>query len=177
MSIHVAITRRVRPDSEDAFQHSLAEFFRASFEHHGVLGVSMIIPPPHAATREYGILRTFATVEERDAFYQSPMYREWEERAKTMTEGEAVYRDLHGLEAWFNQPDLPRPPRWKLAVATLIGVYPTSLLLSNFVGPHLHEVPKVFATLISASLMVIALTWMVMPTVTKLLHRWLHPDA
>lgn len=177
MSIHVAITRRVRPGREAEFQQALGEFFQTSFSHSGVQGAGMLTPPPGSDSREYGILRTFASIQERDAFYASPMFLAWEERARTMTEGEPVYRDLHGLEAWFRQPSGTRPPRWKMAVATMAGVYPTSLLLGTYVGPLVHELPRLHSTLIIAGCMVICLTWIVMPAVTKVLHHWLQPKG
>ena len=46
MAIHVAITRRVRPGCEAEFQKALREFFQTSFGHTGVLGASMLTPPP-----------------------------------------------------------------------------------------------------------------------------------
>ena len=64
-----------------------------------------------------------------------------------------------------------------MAVATLIGVYPTSLALGTFVVPHLHGLPKPLASLIIASSMVLCLTWLVMPQVTRVLHRWLQPKS
>ena len=176
MPIHIAITRRVRPGSEAEFQEGLREFFQTSFAHTGVLGASLLTPLPGANTREYGILRTFASEKERDAFYQSPMFKAWEERARTMTEGEPVYRQLHGLEAWFRSPHGP-PPRWKMALATLLGVYPTSLLLALTVGQAVHAWPIATRSLIIAACMVALLTWGVMPLFTRLLHRWLHPQS
>src|SRR5690349_13741980 len=98
MAIHVAITRKVKPGAEAEFHEGLREFFQASFSQEGILGASMITPPPGAESREYGILRTFASAAERDAFYASPMFKAWDARARTLTVGEAVYRDLHGLE-------------------------------------------------------------------------------
>lgn len=175
MSVHVAITRRVRPGCEVEFQKALAEFFQTSFSHRGVLGASMIVPPPGSTSREHGILRTFASEAERDAFYASPQFQEWEAVAQTLTEGTPEYRDLHGLEAWFRHPDLPKPPRWKMAVATLMGVYPTSLLLGIFVAPLLQDQHHAVRSLIIGICMVICLTWLVMPLVTKVMHRWLHP--
>src|SRR3954468_5497330 len=115
MPVHVAITRRVRPGCEAEFQNALREFLQSSFAHDGVMGASMLTPLPGSDTREFGILRTFADEKERDAFYQSPMFKRWEERARTLTEGEPVYRQLHGLEAWFRTPHNP-PPRWKMAI-------------------------------------------------------------
>ena len=137
----------------------------------------MIVPPPGSDSREFGILRTFADEKERDAFYASPTFKAWEERSRPLTEGVWSSRELHGLEAWFNQPDLPRPPRWKMAVATLLGVYPASLLLGAYVAPALSDQHHLVRTLVISVCMVICLTWIVMPQVTKFLHRWLYPKA
>ena len=176
MPIHIAITRRVRPGCEAEFQQALREFFQTSFAHGGVLGASMLTPPPGSDSREFGILRTFADEKERNAFYGSPVFKAWEERARTLTEGEPEYRELHGLEAWFRSPGGP-PPRWKMAVATLLGVYPTSLLLSLTVGEAVHSWPLAARSLTIAASMVALLTWVVMPLVTRLLHGWLHPQT
>lgn len=75
--IHVVITRRVRPGCEAHYQEALRKFFQTSFAHDGVLGASMIVPPPGSGSREFGILRTFATARDRDAFYASPLFQEW----------------------------------------------------------------------------------------------------
>jgi antibiotic biosynthesis monooxygenase (ABM) superfamily enzyme len=176
MSIHVAITRRVLPGREAEFEAALREFFQASFSHGSVMGANMLTPAPGSDSREYGILRTFANEAERNAFYSSPNFRAWEEKARTMTEGEPSYRPLHGLEAFFHSAD-GAPTRWKMALATLVGVYPTSLLLGFLVAPQLHTLPKALVSLVIASCMVAQLTWVVMPLLTKLLHRWLHPHA
>src|SRR5712664_2470450 len=78
MPIHIAITRRVRLGCEADFQQALREFLQTSFAHGGVQGASMLIPTPGSDSREYGILRTFANEAERDAFYDSPMFKTWE---------------------------------------------------------------------------------------------------
>lgn len=176
MPIHVAITRRVLPGREEEFREALREFFQNSFDHRSVMGASMLTPPPGSNTREFGILRSFSSEAERDSFYQSGLFKAWDERARTMTEGEPVYRDLHGLEAWFRSPSGP-PPRWKMAVATLIGVFPTSAILGKTVGPLTHGWPFPVGPLVFSILMVSMLTWVVMPLVTRLLHHWLHPDS
>jgi antibiotic biosynthesis monooxygenase (ABM) superfamily enzyme len=173
MPIHIAITRRVRPGHEAEFQQALREFLQTSFAHGGVQGASMLTPPPGSDTREYGILRTFANEAERNAFYESQMFKTWEARARTLTEGEPVYRKLHGLEAWFRSSQNP-PARWKMAVATLLGVYPTSLFLAFTAGKVVHAWPMAARSLAIAACMVALLTWVVMPVVTRLLHGWLH---
>jgi hypothetical protein len=176
MPIHIAITRRVRPGCEAEFQAALREFFQTSFSHGGVFGASMLTPPPGSDFREFGILRTFANETERDAFYESPMFKAWEERARTLTEGEPEYRQVHGLEAWFRSPHSP-PPRWKMAVVTLLGVYPVSLLIGVTLSATLKTLPLPLNLLVVSAIIVSMLTWVVMPLVTRLLHGWLNPTS
>lgn len=175
MPIHIAITRRVRPGCEAEFQAALREFLQASFADGGVQGASMLTPTPGSDSREYGILRTFASETERDAFYESPMFKAWEARARTLTEGEPVYRQLHGLEAWFRSPHNP-PPRWKMAIATFVEVFPTAAILSLTLGGAIQPWPFVLSSVVFNASMVALLTWIVMPLVTRALHGWLHTD-
>lgn len=172
--IHIAITRRVRPGCEADFERELREFLQTSFAHGGVFGASMLRPLPGSDSREYGILRTFANEKERDAFYESAMFKAWEERARMLTEGEPEYRPLHGLEAWFRSPHLPA--RWKMAVATFLGVFPVAMILNLTLGPLIRAWPFVLASAVFNACVVVCLTWLVMPLVTRLLHAWLHPQ-
>ena len=174
MPVYVAITRRVRPGMEDEFQQGLRRFIQESFGHAGVMGASILTPPPGSDSREYGILRSFHNEQERDDFYASPAFLAWDKIAKTMTEGDPIYRKLHGLEAWFKSPHSP-PPRWKMAVATLIGVYPTSLFLSFTVARFTSGWPILVSSLVFAASMVALLTWVVMPNVSRVLRPWLQP--
>ncbi len=176
MPIHIAITRRALPGREAEFQQALREFFQTSFGHGGVLGATMIVPPPGSDSREFGILRTFADEPERDDFYASPIFKAWEKKCEPLVEsGSWTQRELHGLEAWFRSPGGP-PPRWKMALATLLGVFPTSLLLAVTVGALVHDWPLPARSFLVAACMVALLTWVVMPLVTRLLHSWLHKN-
>jgi antibiotic biosynthesis monooxygenase (ABM) superfamily enzyme len=171
MPIHIAITRKVLPGKEAEFQGALRRFLGESFLHGGVQGAAMITSLPGADSREIGILRTFADEAERDAFYESSLFKEWEAYASTLTEA-PQYRQLHGLEAWFRTPGVP--PRWKMALLTLGGVYPTSLLLSLSLGPFVQPLSLPVRAFILAFCMVGLLTWGVMPVLIRLLKRWLH---
>jgi antibiotic biosynthesis monooxygenase (ABM) superfamily enzyme len=175
MPIHIAITRRVKPGCEAEFQAALREFFQASFTHGGVLGATMIVPPPGSDSREFGILRTFADEKERDDFYASPIFKAWEEKCRPLTEKDSwSARPLHGLEAWFRSPQNP-PPRWKMAVATFLGVFPTAAILSLTLGAAIRPWSFILRNVVFNAAMVALLTWVVMPPVIRLLHGWLHP--
>ena len=172
-TIHIAITRRVKPGCEAEFQKLLQEFFKTSFAHIGVHGASMLVPPPGSSSPEFGILRTFANAQERDAFYASPMFKTWEDQIKPLTEGEPVHRQLTGLEAWFRSPQNP-PPRWKMAIATYLGVVPVIMSLSLTIGPVVRSWNFVLNNLVFNACVVALLTWLVMPLIARILHRWLH---
>jgi len=171
--IHVAITRKIKPGCKAEFQKLLQEFFKTSFTQIGVHGASMLVPPPGSPSPEFGILRTFANARERDAFYASPMFKTWEERIKPLTEGEPVHRQLNGLEAWFRSPQNP-PPLWKMAIATYLGVVPVIMGLSLTLGPLVRSWNFVLNNLVFNACVVLLLTWVVMPLITRVLHPWLH---
>ncbi|AEA45320.1 antibiotic biosynthesis monooxygenase [Fluviicola taffensis] len=170
MSVHVAITRKVLPGKEEEFKEALRRFLSESFAHDGVHGASMITSLSETNEGEIGILRTFKNKEERDAFYNSEQFQKWETYASTLTE-EPIYRDLTGLEAWFRSP--VAPPRIKMALVTLCGVFPTSLLLYFAVSPLIKDLPVIVRLFVNAALMVILLTWLIMPFLTKLFKKWL----
>jgi antibiotic biosynthesis monooxygenase (ABM) superfamily enzyme len=174
MPIHIAITRQVRAGCEAEFQQSLRQFFQASFAHSAVLGATMVVPPPGSESREFGILRTFTNEQERDDFYASAAFQAWEERCRPLVEGGWSARPLHGLEAWFRSPAGP-PPRWKMALVTLLGVYPVSLLIGYFLSPHLWQLPRALNLFVVSALMVTCLTWLIMPQLTRWLKLWLKP--
>jgi antibiotic biosynthesis monooxygenase (ABM) superfamily enzyme len=175
--IHVAIIRRVKPGFEVEFQQALRDFFQASFSHRGVQGANMLVPLPGSSSPEFGILRTFESEQQRDAFHESPMFKAWEVRIAPITEGEPRCRRLHGLEAWFRGSQLP-PPRWKMALLTWFAVWPISMLVSATLAPLIaQEVPKiVFAGCVAAGIVAV-LTWIAMPVLVKLARGWLQPET
>jgi uncharacterized protein len=105
--IHIAVTRRVKKSHIAEFERALAEFASRSLAEPGARGVHCLHPPPGSESMEYGIMRSFASTADRDAFYQTPLYRKWLTRIAPMVEGEATYRQLEGLEHGFAVRMLP----------------------------------------------------------------------
>jgi uncharacterized protein len=174
--IHVAITRRIKPGCEQEFQTALKEFFARSLGESGVHGAAMLVPPPGSSLSEYGIIRTFASAAERDAFYTSPLYVEWKNRIAPISESDPQIRQLHGLEAFFRQGEPSPPPRWKMAIATYLGVVPVIMTLALTLGPLIRSWNFVLNNLVFNACVVALLTWVVMPLITRALHTWLQAD-
>ena len=174
--IHVAITRRVRPDKTAEFEQSLYAFVAASLAERGSCGVHVIHPPKNSAQPEYGILRTFASSADMKAFYESALYRQWVAGIEPLVDGEPEYRELHGLEAWFRDVGSGPPKRWKMFVLTWLAVWPVSMVIPMIVLPILHPgLSGVVRSGLVAGVIVATLTWVVMPMFVKLAHPWLHP--
>src|SRR6266403_2037011 len=171
--IHVAITRRIKPGREQEFQIALKEFFARSFAEGGVHGAAMLVPPPGSGSAEYGIIRSFANAAERDAFYASPLYLDWKKRVAPLSNGEPDARELHGLEAFFRGTNSAPPPRWKMGIATYLGVVPTIMTLALTLGPAIRTWNFVGYNLVFNACVVALLTWVVMPLITRALRGWL----
>ena len=178
-SVTVSITRTVKPGSEAEFESALHDFVQRSLILDGQLGVHIMRPAPGSGSREYGIVRKFANREALIAFRTSPEYLEWNQIATELTEGNGRVEELTGLESWFTLPGAPLRslPKWKMALLTVLGVYPTSLFLGETVGRFTRVWPLPLRVLVFAVLMVLLLTWVVMPLVTRLFHGWLFPKT
>jgi antibiotic biosynthesis monooxygenase (ABM) superfamily enzyme len=71
------------------------------------------------------------------------------------------------------QPSAPAPPRYKLALLTWAGAYAVITLILTVLGPAMAAWPLPLRTLLLSALMVSALTWLVIPTLTRLFRGWL----
>jgi len=176
--IHIAITLSVRREHVAEFERALTDFARRSLVEPGARGVQCLYPPPGSASTEYGIMRSFATAADRDAFYQSAFFKDWLTLIEPMVEGKSEPRQLHGLEAWFRDSEEPTPPRWKMALLTWLGVWLASMLmravLALALGPNFPQVLE--AALVAAGVVVI-LTWAAMPFLVRIAQPWLRPKG
>jgi antibiotic biosynthesis monooxygenase (ABM) superfamily enzyme len=66
-----------------------------------------------------------------------------------------------------------RPPRYKLALITWVGAYSIITLILALLGPVMSEWPLPLRTLLLSVIMVVTLTWLVIPALTRLFRAWL----
>lgn len=172
----VLALRTVKPGFEEKFEGALHDFISRSLQTEGQLGVSVMRPVQGSGSREYGILRRFSDPESRDRFYESPIFKQWEITVASLTEGEPKHQHLSGLETWFVLPGqravIP-PPRWKMAVVTVVGVWPASMLVPWLLNPLTGKLPTPLQALFVAAGIVILLTWAIMPFLVRILNPWL----
>jgi antibiotic biosynthesis monooxygenase (ABM) superfamily enzyme len=175
-TVTVSITRTVKPGSEAEFERALHDFVQRSLILDGQLGVHIMRPAPDSGSREYGIVRKFANRDALMAFRTSPEYLEWNQIATELTEGSGHVEVLTGLESWFTLPGAPlqRLPKWKMATATFLAVFPVAMILNLTFGPVIQSWHFVLRNAFFNVCVVALLTWVVMPLVTRALHGWLH---
>jgi antibiotic biosynthesis monooxygenase (ABM) superfamily enzyme len=171
--VHEVIMRLVRPGREGEFEALIEQFFRQAAQQPGVLGSYLIRPISGSQSHHYGILRSFNTEEDRDQFYRSELFRQWNEKVASLVEGESHRRHLHGLEAFFPTPE--GPPVWKMALLTWVAVNPAVYIFSHLVPMAFGKLPMLAGLLVTNMFVVAALTWVLMPILMKLFMGWLRP--
>jgi antibiotic biosynthesis monooxygenase (ABM) superfamily enzyme len=65
------------------------------------------------------------------------------------------------------------PPRYKLAVLSWAGAYALITLILWLLGPAIAGWPLILRTLLISVLMAAALTWVVLPALTRVFRGWL----
>ncbi len=169
--IHIAITRKVRPGKEAEFEELTGQFMQHSLGEAGMAGVHFLKPPPGSGNREYGILRSFDNEAAQESFSNSALLAEWVQRVEPLVIGQPELRTLQGLEAFF-RGDTP-PPRWKMALVTWLGVFPCVFIWAKLLSPRLAFLHPILITAVVVAVVVVTLTWGVMPLLTRLFAGWL----
>lgn len=67
----------------------------------------------------------------------------------------------------------PAPPRYKLALLTWVGAYAVITLILAALGPAMAAWPLPLRTLLLSALMAPAMTWLVIPFLTRVFSGWL----
>jgi antibiotic biosynthesis monooxygenase (ABM) superfamily enzyme len=70
-------------------------------------------------------------------------------------------------------PPPARPPRYKQAVITWIGVYPALTLTLALLGPMMEGWPLPLRTLLVTGLLIPVLVWVIFPFLNRVFRSWL----
>jgi antibiotic biosynthesis monooxygenase (ABM) superfamily enzyme len=170
--VTVTVARVVRPDQREAFERWADDVLRVASTFPGNLGASLLHPGPDSS--EYHLVYRFEDDEFLAAWERSP------ERRSALTHGEEMVEDVRyaraqGLESFFTRS--PKPgPRWRMTVLTIAAVFAITSLFQELVTPHVASWPVEIRLALSATVVVLLLGNVLMPALTRLLARWLHPS-
>ncbi len=177
-SVTVCIRWKIKRGKEREFDDWLAGVGRAASQFPGHQGLT-VLRPASAGSQEYVYIFRFDTYPHLQCWEESPERQAWVARARELTEGESRKQVVTGLEYWFALPELPAgspPPRAKMAFVTLLAIYPLSLALPALLAPALTPVPALLRSLVVSVLLILLMTYVVMPRMTRLFARWLYPQ-
>ena len=176
--VTVAISRRLKPGSEAEFERWVDGIISEGSGFPGFLGSGYIRPA--VPDGEHTVIYRFDTPEHFEAWQSSEERLRWSDRSSRFIVGEPHVEKATGLEYWFHDPrdsSDSSPPRWKQALLTWVGLYPTVLLVAYTVGAAVSGWSIPLRSALTTGLAVPIMTWAVMPFVTKLFRRWLRPTT
>jgi len=172
--VTVVFSQHIAPPNHEAFvalHDDVVDRLRG-FE--GFLG-SELLHPVEGVQDEHVIVASFASRSDLDRWLDSDTRRAWLARSEQLIEGDRTMNVVGGFGGWFPaQPTQPQgPKRWKQSIAVFIALFPTSLaitLVRGEIAPNMNVVLGVF---IGNVLGILALSYVLMPRVTRWLGDWL----
>lgn len=173
--VTAVFSQRLRPGSQAAFEDLFAEVATVLRTFDGYLA-SDLLTPVDGVQSDHAVVVAFASRDQLDAWLDAPQRREWLERIEPLIEGDREMSIVGGFGGWFSGDDAhpSGPPRWKQAVAVLLALYPTALGIGWLLRTVAPDLPFAVSMLIANIAGVAALTWLLMPLVTKVLAPWLN---
>ena len=180
-AVTVLITRRVTPGHAAAFEQASNTMTAAARNFPGYLGGQLVRPEADSGADAalYNVVFAFDTEAHLQAWQDSPVRALALAAIAPHIEGQTV-RQVSGLGHWFAAPTGPRqnpPPRWKVAVVTWLGICPTVYALFLLLGELLAPWPLLPRVMLLTALVVLLMTWLVAPQLTRLLKPWLYPAS
>ncbi|HEY9609962.1 hypothetical protein [Allocoleopsis sp.] len=177
--VTAVISHLVKLGREEGYEEWMRGIIPVAKTFEGHLGVN-ILRPQRGIQLEYIIVLHFDHHKNLQAWLDSSVRREWIERVKPLIQEAEDVQVLTGLETWFELPRRPQkspPKRYKMALLTWIGVFLTLSTVRYILRPLLVHFPDLLAQLITIGIVVLILTYVVMPQLTRLFYKWLYPNS
>ncbi|MFM2055721.1 MAG: hypothetical protein RLY71_106 [Pseudomonadota bacterium] len=181
-AVTVLVTRRVKPGHEAAFERTMGDMIAAAATFAGHLGGQLVHPGEDGADEKnlYHVVFAFDSAAHLKIWQESPVRALGLAAVALHTEGEQLVRQVSGLGHWFAVPVGPKqnpPPRWKVAVVTWLGICPTVFVLFLLLGELLAPWPLLPRVMLLTALVVVLMTWVVAPQMTRVMKPWLYPST
>lgn len=140
----------------------------------GFLG-SELLQPVEGVQDEHVIVASFASRADLDRWLESDERSDWLSLTEHLVDGDRTVNVVGGFGGWFPaQPSRPQgPKKWKQSIAVFIALFPTSLVITLVRGEMAPSMNLVLGVFVSNVLGILALTYVLMPWVTRWLRNWL----
>jgi antibiotic biosynthesis monooxygenase (ABM) superfamily enzyme len=162
----------------DEFEEWMDNIIHESMRFEGHMGVN-IIRPSDASNPEYIVILRFDTYQNLAKWENSETQRIWFEKGKDLWEVEPRFAKRTGLEFWFTpisrnaQAPAMQPPRYKMTIVTGVVIFALFITLLPLIENATAHLPFLVGVVITIVVMVVLMTYVIMPAVTWLLRPWL----
>lgn len=172
--VTVIVTRKAKQGKIQEFEEWMDGITHEAMKFEGHMGVN-IIRPHDPANLEYVIIFRFNTYDNLARWEKSEIRNEWLKKSKGVTEGEARVEKQTGLEFWFtpSPAGVAQPPRYKMAIVVTGIIFALVSVLLPQIRQATTGLPIVLSTLVGVVAMVLLMTYVIMPSVNRLLRPWL----
>jgi antibiotic biosynthesis monooxygenase (ABM) superfamily enzyme len=172
--VTAVISRKIKPGHENEYDDWLRRYMILENKVPGYLGTTIIAPGGKTSSVRY-IINRFSDKASMDVWESSAEAHKLIEEANNYSA--MRYTSATGLETWFSVPDLKvivPPPKWKMAIVAWLGAYIISSIARYILDLYFGQSPLLNGVLMN-TILVLGLTYLVMPILSKLLRRWLYP--
>jgi uncharacterized protein len=177
LPVTICILRRAKLGKEKEFEQLLSNIIASASEFPGHLGTN-VFRPNDSDNPEYRIIFKFDLVSNLQRWEESQERRRWMELAEPLTEGDGTLEKFTGLETWFTLPAkkaIIPPPRYKMAFITWLAIFSLINVINFLFAPILNVLPPLVRTFVLTLTLVLLMTYVVMPQMTKIFSQWLYP--
>lgn len=175
-SLHVTavITNRVKSGREQGYEEWMKGISAAARTFSGHLGVS-ILRPQAGSHSNYVVVLQFDSCAHLNDWLNSEVRQTWLERATPLIQEQEMVQVLSGLESWFELPKQqhPVPKRYKQSILVWTGVVSVLVFISPLIAPLLAPLPELLRIAINTAIVVVLLSYVIMPRLTKWFQNWL----
>lgn len=170
--VTAVVSVRVRPGHDQEYRTLHEQLAERLTRFEGFQRCELLEPVPGVQDDTVTVL-SFDERDHLEAWLASPERAEILTDMEALVEGGRTINVVGGFAGWFAPGSGAEVKRWKQAATVLLALFPTTLLITavrEAVAPDLAMVPAVF---IGNVLGVAALSWLLMPSLTRWLDPWL----
>ncbi len=176
--VTIIIRRSVKPGSEVQYEEQLNELARQAKELDGYLGAEF--HRPIGQSRTYTSIVRFSDLSALEKFEASELRSTFLRRVEPYVSGDAVWQKLTGLEFWFEPPvgtQVPQPSQFRMALLLILVVFLLVYVIGGAIGALLNDWPYFARLLLTITIEIFIMTYLIMPRLTKTLARWIYPSS
>ncbi|MEL6169026.1 MAG: antibiotic biosynthesis monooxygenase [Pseudomonadota bacterium] len=178
-TVTIVVRQRVKQGREaeyEAWLKRMTEGASANFP--GYIGVGFHRPANPGDT--YRQIFRFDSVEQLEEFERSDYRAAMLAEGAHLFEADPTFERMTGLEFWFDPPKgtkVPQPSPHRMALVMIVVVFTMILILSSIIGALTPSWPQPLRLLMTVTIQVCLMTYVVMPRLTPLIARFVYPRS